>query len=108
MIRHCKCGVSCWHTFAESNTGLNRHVLRARTRKEKSSLGIARILETSCIFEGSEVGARRLGRFLVPLHDRIITSIDTGNESKRRGSSSKVVEVQHDEALERLDEGKKE
>jgi hypothetical protein len=54
-------------------------------------------LETSSIFERSEVGARRLGGFLVSLHDRITTSVDTGNESKRRGSGSEVVEVQHGE-----------
>jgi hypothetical protein len=53
-------------------------------------------LETSSIFERGEVGARRLGRFLVSLHDRITTSVDTGNESKYRGSGSQAVEVQHD------------
>jgi hypothetical protein len=85
------------HTFAESNTGLNSHVLSPRTSEEKRSR-TAEILETSSVFERSEVGTRRLGRPLVSLHDRITTSIDTGNESKRRSSGGEVVEVQHDEA----------
>jgi hypothetical protein len=85
------------HTFTESNTGLHSHILSGRTREKKSPFGVARILETPSIFERSEVGARRLGRFLISLHDRVTTSVDTGNESKRRSSGCEVVEVQHDE-----------
>jgi hypothetical protein len=84
-------------TFAESNTGLNRHVLGIGTTEEQGSWG-AEIFETSSIFERSEVGARWLRRFLVPSHqDRSTASVDTGNECKCCGSSSKVVEVQHGE-----------
>ena len=82
-------------TFAESNTGLHRHVLVVRTTEEKGSW-TAEIFETSSIFERSEVGARWLGRLLVSPHqDWSITSVNTGNERKRCGSSCEVVEVQH-------------
>jgi len=85
------------HTFAESDTGLNRHVLVARTTEEKGSWS-AEIFETSSIFERSEVGARWLGRLLVSPHqDRSTASINTGNEREGCGGSSKVVEVQHGE-----------
>jgi hypothetical protein len=87
--------VDRWHTFTESNTGLHSHILSGRTREKKGSFGVAGILETSSIFERSEVGARWLGRFLISLHDRVTTSVDTGNESKRRSSGCKVVEIQH-------------
>jgi hypothetical protein len=69
--------------------------LSGRAREKKGSFGVAGILETSSIFERSEVGARWLGRFLISLHDRVTTSVDTGNESKRRSSGCKVVEIQH-------------
>ncbi len=92
-MEHSKCDRG--HTFTESNTGLHSHILSGRTREKKSPFGVAGILETSSIFERTEAGARRLGGFLISPDDRITTSVDTGNESKRRRSGCKVVEIQH-------------
>jgi hypothetical protein len=92
--------VGRWHTFAESHTSLNRHILGGGTGVKKSSWA-AEIFETSSIFKRSVVCARWLRGLLVSPHhiDRIVTSINTGNERERCGGSSKEVEVQHDGSL---------
>jgi hypothetical protein len=88
--------LACYsHTFAESYTNLHCHVLCGKVRIVEQSPRAAQVLETTSVYERSEVGARRLSRFLISLLDWITASIDTGKERQRGRGDGQGLEVQH-------------
>lgn len=86
-------------TLAESYTSFNGHILVVGTLVKKSiRVGTAQILETSCIDERSEVGARWLRRFLITFDEiKGVFGIDARNEREDRSGGSERLEAQHDD-----------